>query len=195
VKASIGALIAVTLMLGGCGEQKSSKEATPTINSSMTGVMEPTAQTIWDIVSSAYNAKGDALDATKLSDGQWKQLSDASHRLHERAQMLAMAEHILVAADNEPILGSQAAGVKGGIGPAWDAASAKVVQARIDAKPELFAQKARDLANAAEAINRAANSKDIALLYKISSNLDEVCDACHEPFWGTDEPPPFPKNH
>jgi hypothetical protein len=195
VKASIGALIAVTLMLGGCGEQKSSKEATPTINSSMTGVMEPTAQTIWDIVSSAYNAKGDALDATKLSDGQWKQLSDASHRLHERAQMLAMAEHILVAADNEPILGSQAAGIKGEIGPAWDAASAKVVQERIDAKRELFTQKARDLATAADAIDRAANTKDIALLYKISSGLDEVCDACHEPFWGTDEPPPFPKGH
>lgn len=40
---------------------------------------------------------------------------------------------------------------------------------------------------------KAAQSKDAGGVYKVSSNLDENCDGCHQPFWGTDEPPPFPK--
>lgn len=189
VKARTGALIAIAMLtLSACGKQ----EKTPTINASMTGVMEPAAQVIWDLVSKAYNDKGDGLDATKLSDADWKGLDEASEKLQARAQIIATARHITVAAANEPILGSQAVGVKGQVGPAWDAVSARQVQARIDAKPALFAQKAHDLASAAEAINRASGARDVALLYKVSSNLDEVCDSCHEPFWGTDEPPPYP---
>ncbi len=189
LKTSAAMMAAATaLMLSGCGKQ----EATPTINASMTGIMEPAAQAIWDIVSSAYNDKGDALVGAKLTDADWTKVRDASQKLKDRALLLANAEHIVVAASNEPILGSQAVGTKGEIGAAWDALSAQQVQARIDADHPMFAKKAQGLADAADAINRAAMSKDVILLYKATSGLDEVCDGCHEPFWGTDEPPPFP---
>jgi len=190
LKISAGAMAAATmLMLSGCGEKTAS---TPTINASMTGVMEPTAQAIWDIVSNAYNANGDALMGTRITDADWSKVREASQKLKDRAALLANAEHIIVAASNEPVLGSQAVGMKGAIGPAWDALGAKQVQARIDAQPALFAQKAHALADAADAINRASLTKDPVLLYQATSGLDEVCDGCHEPFWGTDEPPPFP---
>lgn len=180
------------LVLAGCGEK--TKAPLPTINDSMTKIMEPMAEDIWDTVSKAYNDRGDALDGTKLSEADWKRIADSSAKLKERAELIANAEHLVVAASNEPILGSQAVGTKGNIGADWDAVSAGTIQKRIDAKPELFSQKAKILVDSADQMNRAALTKDTVLLYKVASNLDEVCDGCHEPFWGTDEPPPFPKN-
>lgn len=180
------------LLLGGCGRQEQ-QAAAPTINSSMTDVMEPTAQAIWDIMSHAYNAAGDGLDSTRISDADWTAIRTASRKLQARAEMIALADHLIVAADDQPILGSQAAGTQGDIGAAWDAVSARQVQARIDARPALFAQKARALADMADRIGRAADAKNARLFYAATSDLDEVCDGCHEPFWGTDEPPPFPQ--
>ena len=186
LKASAGLMVAAAaLALCGCTKKKEA----PTINASMTDVMEPNAEKIWDTVSKAYNEIGDGLVADKLNDQDWKTIADASRALKERAQFLDKTDHIVVANANEPILGSQAVGIKGQIGPAWDAVNARTVQSRIDARPDLFKEKARVLVDAADAINRASQTKDVALLYKVSSDLDEVCDGCHEPFWGTDEPP------
>jgi hypothetical protein len=190
LKASAGLMAAVAiLVLGGCTK----KAETPTINASMTDVMEPSAEKIWDTVSKAYNEIGDGLLADKLNDQDWKAIGDASRALKERAEILAKTDHIVVANANEPILGSQAVGIKGQIGAAWDAVNAQTVQSRIDARPDLFKEKARVLVDAADAINRASQTRDVALLYKVASDMDEVCDGCHEPFWGTDEPPAPPR--
>lgn len=177
---------AASLALYACAK----KEA-PTINASMTGIMEPKAEKVWEIVSGAYNDVGDGLVASKISDHQWKEVADATAAMKERAQYLATAPHVVVAKANEPILGSQAVGQKGDIGKDWEAVGAATIQARIDANPDGFRKKAQALVDAADAMNRAAQTRDAALLYKVSSELDEVCDSCHEPFWGTDEPPPF----
>ncbi|HWJ70917.1 MAG TPA: hypothetical protein VNS79_12825 [Sphingobium sp.] len=188
--ARTGAMVAMAvLLLCGCSKKE---EPAPTINSSMADVMEPTAQAIWDIMSRAYNAAGDGLDSTKISSSDWKALQTASLKLKERAEMMALADHLVVANDHQPILGSQAVGTRGRIGAAWDAVSAQQVQARIDAEPALFAQKARALADTADRISHAADARNARLFYTATSGLDEVCDACHEPFWGTDEPPPYP---
>lgn len=190
LKAGAGAMVAATLlMLGGC--QK--KEAAPTINEDMAQVMEPTAETIWDTMSQAYNDKGDGLVSTKLTEADWAKMADASARMKERALAMANAKRNIVATANQPIMGSQAVGQKTAAGPAWDPVGAQHVQAKIDANPALFTQKARDLADSADAMHRASIAKDVVLLYKAASNLDEVCDSCHEPFWGTDEPPPYPQ--
>lgn len=193
-KARTGAVIAITIaLLYGCGRKEAA--AAPTINTSMTEVMEPTAQAIWDIMSQAYNARGDGLDATRITDTDWKTLASESRKLKERAELLALADHLVVASDKEVMLGAQAVGAKGAIGAAWDAVGPQQVQARINANPALFAQKARDLVTAADQINRAAISKNARLFYTAGSGLDEACDGCHEPFWGTDEPPPYPHGH
>jgi len=43
-------------------------------------------------------------------------------------------------------------------------------------------------------LEKAAKTRDIKTVYRVSSGLDEVCDGCHKPFWGTDDPPPPKKN-
>jgi hypothetical protein len=162
----------------------------PTVNDSMTHVMSVHAQTIWDISSAAFNARGDGLVAKKISPSGWKQLGEAGRLLKERALLLANADHVVVAVKGEHILGEESAH-----GGPHDAASVKQIQAFIDHDPKQFRKRAMTLAEAGEALEKAAKARDIRGVYKVSSNLDEVCDGCHEPFWGTDEPPPPPKGY
>ncbi len=183
------ALAAVLLVLSGCQKKA---DAAHTIHDSMAEVMEPSAEAIWDTMSKGYNDKGDALDPAKFSEGDWKAMVEASAKMLARAQELANSERHVVAAAGVQIMGAQAAGQVGPSGADWDAVDAKTVQARVDANPPLFKEKALALVDAASKINRAATSKDTALLYHVASELDEVCDSCHEPFWGTDVPPPVP---
>jgi hypothetical protein len=169
-------------------------EATPTINASMTKVMSVHAQTIWDITSRAFNARGDGLVASKISARDWAQLAEAGQQLKDRALLLAAARQVTVAGPGETILGADAAGQPARIGHAWDALSAGQVQTRIDGNPAFFSQHARTLAQAGDTVVKASRIKDVRMLYGVSSGLDEVCDGCHQKVWGTDEPPPFPKS-
>ena len=186
----VGAILlasGVLLLAFGC----SPKPATPTINTSMTKVMQPDAQAIWDIASAAFNPKGDGLDGSKISDADWDKVAKAAQQLEDRALVLAKAPHVTVAGPGETILGEEASG-ETNVKATWKAASAKEVQAAIDADMPLFDQRARILADAGAAALAASKTHDAAALYKMSAGLDEVCDGCHEKFWGTDDPPPFP---
>ncbi len=183
-RVGVAALALGVLSAAGCA-----KQSTPTINASMTQIMEPNAQTIWDITSGAYNDKGDGLEASKIPAVDWIKVAKAARQMRDRARILAKAPTALVvAAPNETILGqnSSHSGAKG----TYDAASTEQVKALIDGNPALFAQKAKELADAGDAMLKAAHRKDAATLYKVSAGLDENCDGCHQPFWGTDETPP-----
>ena len=181
------ALASGLLLLSGCG-----KASTPTINESMTQVMSPQTQTIWDISSRAFNDRGDGLVAEKISPTDWIRLAKAGRQIRDRARLLAQAPHVTVAAPGEIIMGQDAS--HAGAKHTWDAASPQQVQALIDAKPALFRQHLAALATAGDTILEAAHRKDVKTVYDVSSQFDETCDGCHQPFWGTDEPPPYPKS-
>jgi len=183
-RVAVTVLASGVLLAAGCG-----RKPPPTVNESMTQVMEPQAQTVWDITSRAYNEKGDGLEASKISAADWVKLENAGRQLRDRARELAKARKITVAAPGETIMGASAA-PPGATKQTWDAASATQIQALIDANRALFAQHAQAMAEAGDTIAKASQTKDARSLYEVSSNLDEVCDGCHKPFWGTDEPPP-----
>jgi len=185
---AVAAVVAGLLLAAGC----SRKPPTPTINASMTQVMSTQAQTIWDITSGAFNAKGDGLVASKIAPGDWIALGEAGRKLRDRSLLLAAAPHVVVVGPGETIMGEDASGASGKLGHDWDAASAKLVQARIDANPALFARRMRILAKTGDTVLKASQTHDVGPLYEASAGLDEVCDGCHKPFWGTDDPPPFP---
>jgi hypothetical protein len=180
-----GALTVVALAAG-----IASSATMPSVNDSMTHVMAVHAQTIWDTSSKAFNAKGDGLVAKKLNADDWKNLAEAGRQLKERALLLAKADHVVVAVPGEHILGEESAH-----GGPHDAASVKQIQAFIDHDRKQFSKRAMTLAEAGENLEKAAKARNIRGVYKVSSNLDDVCDGCHEPFWGTDMPPAPPKGY
>jgi hypothetical protein len=159
----------------------------------MIKVMSVQAQTIWDTASKAFNDRGDGLVASKITGDDWARVGEAARRMRDRALYLADTPHIVVAVPGETIMGADAVGKPAPIGHTWDAASAAQIQAKIDANPALFAKHARNLADAMESLATASQTKDVKTFYRVSSGLDDLCDGCHKPVWGTDEPPPFPK--
>lgn len=187
-----GVLLSAALLAGAAYAAGTAKPAaTPTINDSMTKVMSVEAQTIWDISSKAFNHRGDGLDPKKLTAEDWKQLREAARRINERASLLAKADKLVVAGPGEHLLGEEAA--HGGVKKTWDAASPKQVQALIEADRTGFNQHAATLARGMADLVKASKSRDVKTLYRVSAGLDEMCDGCHQPFWGTDDPPPPPK--
>ncbi len=188
-KVAMAVLAPAVLLAAACGPRMPA----PTVNETMTQVMEPEAQTIWDVTSHAFNDRGDGLEASKLTAADWAELEKAGRRMQDQALALAKDRHVKAVAPGEHILGGDASGQRGDIGKEWDAASARKVQAMIDADPALFAERARILAQAGATVAQASRDRNAQTLYGVSSNLDEVCDGCHEKFWGTDLPPPFPK--
>ena len=184
----VGALAVVTAMTASWAFASQSASP-PTVNDSMTKVMSTNAQTIWDISSKAFNAKGDGLVASKVTAKDWAELGDAAKAMNTRALYLAKAPHTLVvAAPDEQVLGEDAS--HGGVKKTWDAASRQQIKSLIDANPALFTKRATILATAMADLAQASKTRDIKVLYRVSSNLDEYCDGCHQPFWGTDDPPP-----
>jgi len=188
MRKAVGALITASVMAGAFVLAAQSASL-PSVNDSMTKVMSVNAQTIWDISSKAFNKRGDGLLASKVTAKDWAQLEQAGRAIKARALLLAQSPRSLVVQGrDEHVLGSEFS--HGGVKHTYDAANAQQIKALIDGNPKLFTKKAMILANASDDLIKASKRRDVKGLYKVSSNLDELCDGCHEPFWGTDEPPP-----
>lgn len=184
------AALVVAAVMAGAFALAAQSASLPTVNASMTQVMSVNAQTIWDISSKAFNKRGDGLVASKISAKDWVQLADAAKAIKARALLLAQEPHSLaVTGRDEHVLGEEFS--HGGVKHTYDAANAAQIKALIAANPKLFARKAMILVEASDSLMAAARRRDVRGLYKVSSRLDELCDGCHEPFWGTDEPPPI----
>jgi hypothetical protein len=93
----------------------------------MTQIISVHVQTIWDISSNAFNARGDGLVGSKLSAKDWARIAEAGRQLESQASLLAQARHITVAGRSQTILGADAAVQKGAIGDAWAAANAEQI--------------------------------------------------------------------
>jgi cytochrome c556 len=55
-------------------------------------------------------------------------------------------------------------------------------KAEIWKQPNVFAQKAKDYAAAAQAIDAAARLGDVNKVMSLHENVDKACKACHDPF-------------
>ncbi len=171
-------LAAGLVLAAGCGP----KTSAPTVHASMTQVIAPQAQAIWDVTNAAYNDAGDGLDPAKISAADWTRLGQAGRQVSDQARQLAQARKVVAAAPGVKIDSEGDAG----------AAGAKEVQAYIDANPAAFAERARKLADAGDMVVKAAQAKDVKPLFAASTDLDPVCESCHVQFWYPKQARPKP---
>jgi len=163
-------------LLAGCGP----KAPAPTVHASMTQVIAPQAQTIWDITNRAYNDQGDGLDPKKISAGDWTRLETAGHQIRDGILVLAREKKRVAAEPGVKIEGEEDPAEPG----------AKQVQTYLDADPKGFAEHAKALAAAADTVAKAAHAKDAGPVFAVAGRLDSVCDGCHSRFWDPESPQP-----
>jgi hypothetical protein len=128
------------------------------------------AVAIWDIAQDAQGESGE-LDPAQMSDEDWLRLADEARSLEEWARLMAEADAI------------HAAGPDLTHGPVPGVASRAEIQAMIDADPELFREKARDLKERAGLLAEAARTRDAAAAGHRAAEIDVPCQGCHSRYW------------
>lgn len=149
----------------------------PTLHEVMAGKIDPVADVIWEESSKSYgddgNAKVGVLDAA-----QWAAIAKAGRDLHDGAMVIADNPGIKVVPPGVKILDE---------GTVPEAITGTQVEAYVDADREGLAKHARELSKIALEIEAAAKARDAVRTVKLSEDLDEVCESCHQRFWYPDQ--------
>ncbi|MBO9670541.1 MAG: cytochrome c [Sphingobium sp.] len=143
----------------------------------MKETVAPQAQVLWDVGNKALDDEGNASSA-RLTAADWAKLAGAAQKMKNAAASIASASKVVVAPAGMKLQDEGAPGQ----------ATARQIQAFIDANPKDFADHARALAEVSDGFLKAAASKDAKTLGNASARLDEVCEACHVKYWYPDQP-------
>jgi hypothetical protein len=173
---ALGALVGVV----GCSQQPAPAPAQPqptqqyrltaTIQDLMDGIVDPSADTLWDSVAYIASTQG-IEDRRPRTDDEWKAVRTSAITLIEAANLLSMPGR-RVAAD-----------APGGAAPGLGELSHAEIQQRIGAGHEGFVQFAYNLQDAGLKALAAIDAKDPQGLMDAGGTIDEACEACHVTYW------------
>jgi hypothetical protein len=144
---------------------------TATIQDLMDGIIDPSADVLWDSVAYIATTKG-IEDRQPRTDDEWKTVRNSAITLIEAANLLSMPGRSVAAArapaDAPPGLGEL---------------SHAEIQQRIDATHDGFTQLARNLQDAGLKALAAIAAKNAQGLMDAGGTIDEACEACHVTYW------------
>jgi cytochrome c556 len=143
---------------------------TATIQDLMDGIVDPSADTLWDSVAYIASTQG-IEDRRPRTEDEWKAVRTSAITLIESANLLSMPGR-RVAAD-----------APGSVAPGLGELSHAEIQQRIGAGHESFVQFARNLQDAALKALAAIDAKDPQGLMDAGGTIDEACEACHVTYW------------
>lgn len=145
--------------------------ASASIQDVMNAIVEPSAEVLWNAVSSEVSAAG-VEERQPRSDDEWQAVRHHAIALQEAADLLlvrgrAVAHPGKVTAD---------AGVEGVLTPEQVRATIARGQAGFDAA-------ARSLHDGAAAALAAIDRRDAQGLVLAGERIDQACEACHSVYW------------
>lgn len=181
IPVSLAAIL--VLGLGACGEQpkplqEAGFRATASIQELMQAIVDPSADALWESVSSTMTKDG-VVDKVPQSDAEWIALRHLAIRLAESANLLAIPGRPVAHAGKT----LEDAHVKGIL-------SATDIQARLDKDPARFRKLAGDLQLAAEASLAAIDAKKVDAFLEAGAKIDQACEQCHLQYWYPDDKRP-----
>jgi len=142
--------------------------------------VDPSADSLWDAVSSSNSAAG-PVEKQPRSEEDWQEVRRSAVILVEAANLL-LIDGRRVAADGR----IEDADVPGILPPAE-------IDRKIARERPIFVSRARALQDAAREALDAVESRNAARLFDAGGKLDEACEACHVRFWYPgDRHPPLP---
>lgn len=134
--------------------------------------VNPQGLALWDITNNAMNDAGE-LDAKKMTPTKWARLAEIGKALEEGGKQLATSKGVIAAPPGARLQDDNPSGPSKSI----------TIQGYLDAKPDLFRQRAKALQDLGAKTVVVAGKKDLKTLNQISEDLDGVCEACHKDFW------------
>ena len=181
------AALAALLLAAGCGQgeapaPQSQAEYRPvaTVRDIMTGMLEPSAEAIWQSVATVITATGTEERAPR-TDEEWAALRRHALQLVEASNLLQMPGRAMARAGEQ----SAFPGIE--LGP-------EEIQALVDKDRAGWLMRARALGTALAPTLDAINAKNAKLLEEAGEPLDTACENCHLQYWypNAPEPPDLP---
>jgi hypothetical protein len=169
----------VTLSVAGCSRHAAPPaeaalpqyQLTATVHDLMEGLIDPSADTLWDSVAYIASASG-IEDRQPRSPEEWQAVRTGAVNLIEAANLLVMPGRVVAndPPDNPPQ-------------PGPGELSHAEIQKRIDANQEGFVQFAHGLQSAGLQALAAIDAKNAQALMDSGTTIDNACEACHVTFW------------
>jgi hypothetical protein len=151
---------------------------TATVQDLMDGIIDPSADILWDSVAYIAGPKG-IEDRQPRTDEDWKRVRYAALTLIEATNLLSMPGR-KVANDGNPAAAHPATDPPPtGLGELTH----PEIQSRIDSSHGVFAQFARNLQDAGLKALTSIDARDPAGLMEAGGVIDEACEACHVTYW------------
>ena len=139
-----------------------------TINDIMDSFVDPSADYIWDAVSTTVTAKG-AVERYPQTDDEWKELRRRAIQIMEGANLLLIPGRRVAKA-------GQASDPRIELPP-------DRIEAMINHDRENFTKLAHDLYDSMIPVLQAIEAKDKHKLLDAGDGIDRACENCHMKYW------------
>jgi hypothetical protein len=146
---------------------------TATIQDLMDGVVDPSADVLWDSVAYIATTKG-IEDRQPRTDEEWKSVRYSAITLIEAGNLLSMPGRNVASAHSAAVTETL---------PGLGELSHAEIQQRIDSTHDSFNQFARGLQDAAAKALTAIDARNAQGLMEAGGIIDEACEACHVTYW------------
>jgi hypothetical protein len=173
------ALLALPVVLSACAREKPAPVAatvspfilTASIQDIMHGVVDPSADYLWESVGTEVTKAGETVHQPS-TDAEWDAVRNRAITLLEATNLLVMDGRRVVAEGKE-VEDAHVDGIQ----------KASEIQAAIDKDRASWIGYAHALHSAGEQALQAADTRDADKLLHSGEALDEVCEACHLKYW------------
>jgi hypothetical protein len=140
----------------------------------MDGIVDPTADVLFDAVSYNITAAGVEEKMPRTND-EWAEIRRHALLLVEVTNLLKMPGRKVAPAT--PVLEFERED------PSPEDLTPEQIQALIDADPAKFTRHAQTLTEAALVALRAADAKNVDQLFSAGDEIDKACESCHLEYW------------
>jgi hypothetical protein len=168
----------LSLMLSACKPHNEAPIAAPSpfilsasIQDIMHGVVDPSADYLWDSVGTEVTKQGETKHQP-ATDAEWDAVRNRAITLSEATNLLVM-EGRRVVAEGKEVEDAHVDGIQ----------KASEIQAAIGKDRASWIAFAHALQNAGQEAVAAADARDADKLLQAGETLDAVCEACHLKYW------------
>ena len=159
----------LTLWTIGCSKSSPEYRTEATVKDLMDSVVDPSADFIWESVSTTSTLKG-IVEKAPHTDEEWREVRRHAVALMESTNLLQMPGRKVARPGEQPD------------DPRVELAP-DAIQTLIDADRASWSQHARGLYDATAIAMKAAEMKDTDALLNSGEAIDQACEACHLKYW------------